>query len=112
MASSPDVSVSLTTASGPAYTASQLTYAITVTNRGPRNTVHLLPTLWFRNTWTWDAVVTPEGAVWAEWARDGHAVIAADHPHLGPMWLYAEGKPELLGPEAPTSTAKAAPLKK
>ena len=27
---------------------------ITVTNRGPQPaTLHLLPTLWFRNTWAW-----------------------------------------------------------
>ncbi len=85
---------------------SDILICVTVTNRGPRKTVHVLPTLWFRNTWTWEAIVKPEGAVWAEWARDGHAVIAADHPHLGPMWLYAEGAPELLFTENETNSER------
>ena len=38
-----------------------------------RRTLHLLPTLWFRNTWSW----TP-GAVKPPWARARAAV--SDHP--------------------------------
>ena len=35
-----------------------LLMAITVTNAGPAaDTLHLLPTAWFRNTWSWDQVL-------------------------------------------------------
>jgi hypothetical protein len=35
-------------------TANDLLIRITVANRGPETaTLHLLPTIWFRNTWTW-----------------------------------------------------------
>ena len=53
---------------------------ITATNRGPEPaTLHLLPTLWFRNTWSWGdqvrkpvirAGVPPKGAAWAVEAED------------------------------------------
>ena len=35
--------------------ANDILIRISVANRGPEAaTLHLLPTLWFRNTWTWD----------------------------------------------------------
>src|SRR5207249_9863324 len=38
------------------YAPESLLIRITVTNRGPeRAALHLLPTLWFRNIWSWDA---------------------------------------------------------
>jgi hypothetical protein len=37
--------------------ADDLLIRITATNRGPEAApLHLLPTLWFRNTWSWDVV--------------------------------------------------------
>jgi len=59
-------------------------------NSGPEEaTLHLLPTLWFRNTWSWDdadvdkpvlkAIAPPKGASWA---------VRADHPTLGVYYLY------------------------
>ena len=37
---------------------------ITVTNAGPDDaTLHVLPTAWFRNTWSWDAGA-PRPASW------------------------------------------------
>ncbi len=58
-------------------------------NRGPdAATVHLLPTLWFRNTWSWGEggerphltlEEAPEGAAWA---------VRAGHPDLGTWHLY------------------------
>ena len=36
------------------YVPDDILIRITVANRGPESaTLHLLPTLWFRNTWTW-----------------------------------------------------------
>jgi Glycosyl hydrolase family 63 C-terminal domain len=69
---------------------------ITVSNRGPETApVHVLPTLWFRNTWAWD-----HGAKRPRLARDGQstgkAVLAA-HPEMeGTYRLACEGEPELL----------------
>jgi hypothetical protein len=59
-------------------------------NSGPEEaTLHLLPTLWFRNTWSWDdaagekpvlkAIAPPGGAAWA---------VQATHPGLGSYYLY------------------------
>src|SRR5690348_1576951 len=63
---------------------------ITATNRGPDPVaLHVLPTIWFRNTWSWSEggvkpVLRPvKGA-------KGAAVIEASHPELGKRWLYIE----------------------
>ncbi len=76
---------------------------ITCANRGPEDaTLHLLPTLWFRNTWTWKKEdVKP-------WVRRGAdagptRVIEADHPVLGNRWLYCQDSPELLFTENETN---------
>jgi hypothetical protein len=64
---------------------------ITVHNRGPEeSTIHLLPQLWFRNTWSWDNSAMP--VLRAE--NDGS--ISAQHSELGHFRLVCEGKPELL----------------
>ena len=57
---------------------------ITVHNRGPETAeVHLLPTLWFRNTWSWDKGVTKptmrqveEGTILASHAQLGDRTLA------------------------------------
>jgi hypothetical protein len=52
---------------------------VTVHNRGPEEaTIHLLPQLWFRNTWSWKQ----NGAKPVLRATDGGTIIA-DHPELG-----------------------------
>ncbi|WP_425613470.1 glucosidase [Anatilimnocola sp. NA78] len=55
---------------------------LTVANRGPEPaTIHLLPTLWFRNTWSWGC--THEGCeVKPQMEADGAAIIAR-HVTLG-----------------------------
>jgi len=73
---------------------------IIAANRGPEAAeLHLLPTLWFRNTWAWGdgidssdkpairAVDAPSGAAW---------VVAATHPELGKYWLYGRRDADLL----------------
>jgi len=78
---------------------------ITVCNRGPAPaTLHLLPTLWFRNVWT-SGVGGRPGLRQAE-AVPGTAVIAASDPDLGERFLYVEGDPELLFTENETNTAR------
>jgi len=66
---------------------------ITARNRGPKAApIHLLPTLWFRNTWSWgDSSVRPSLAR----AATGSA-IDARHPDLGPWRLSVEDGAELL----------------
>ncbi len=62
---------------------------ITAANRGPEPAVlHLLPTLWFRNTWVWGC--GHEGC-WAKpWLRqDGPAAIVCQHVTLGRFHLQA-----------------------
>jgi hypothetical protein len=65
---------------------------VTAHNRGPETaTIHLLPQLWFRNTWSWrQNGKRPEISVLA----DGS--LAARLKRLGEYLLYAAGEPELL----------------
>jgi len=68
---------------------------ITVTNRGPeRAPLHVLPTLWFRNTWSWDG--TSEGARPVLKAVPDGGFVAASHPRLGDRFFHADGGPDWL----------------
>jgi hypothetical protein len=80
---------------------------ITVCNRGPDPAeIHVLPTLWFRNTWSWDGKRDkPELKVVA--AGEDVRAIAAQHRLLGERFLYCEGVPELLFTDNETNTERA-----
>jgi hypothetical protein len=69
---------------------------ISVANRGSQAaTLHLLPTLWYRNTWSWDKdSVKP--LLKNAGNRSGAAVVSASHPGLGEYELRCEGDPALL----------------
>jgi hypothetical protein len=76
---------------------------VTVANRGPAAAaLHVLPTLWFRNTWDWDAGA-PRPGLSALPGTAGGAAIAAEHPTLGRYRLVAEGAPDLLFVENETN---------
>ena len=64
---------------------------ITAHNRGPDEaTLHVLPTLWFRHTWSWaDGTAVPG-------LRRADGAIRADHEELGPRWLYFADGPQTL----------------
>jgi len=65
---------------------------VTAHNRGPEPaTLHLLPTLWFRNTWSWKED-SPKPVL--RQVSDG--VIRASHAELGDHSLTCVGEPELL----------------
>jgi hypothetical protein len=65
---------------------------ISLHNRGPvEATVHVLPQLWFRNTWSWTA-----GSEKPSMVAQSDGSIAAHHPSLGAYRLYAEPRHELL----------------
>ena len=75
---------------------------ITVHNRGPEAaTLCLLPTLWFRNTWSW---VKEETRPVLREGKD--ASIVASDSKLGDRTLQCEGNPELLFTENETNTAR------
>src|SRR3954468_15300834 len=75
---------------------------ITVENRGPEPaTLHLLPTLWFRNTWSWDDDAGAERPVLRQ--LENSATIAASHPILGERYFHAAGTPTLLFTENETN---------
>jgi hypothetical protein len=68
---------------------------LTVTNRGPEAaTLHLLPTLWFRNTWTWSS--THEGSSIKPSIRVGKGPgrLETFHPTLGNYQLAIGGGPD------------------
>ncbi len=70
---------------------------IKVTNRGPdKATLHLLPTLWFRNTWSWGE--EDEARPLLQVAKPGKAswAVEAGHPSLGTYYLYGKQKAECL----------------
>ena len=76
---------------------------ITVANRGPEAAeLHLLPTLWFRNTWSWQAGAARPRLL-AAGGRAGWQAIEAEHPTLGRRWLYSEGAADLLFTENETN---------
>ncbi|MGH7849611.1 MAG: MGH1-like glycoside hydrolase domain-containing protein [Thermodesulfobacteriota bacterium] len=78
---------------------------ITAVNRGPESApLHLLPTLWFRNTWSWNGGAKPSlNTAGSDKARNR---VDADHPTLGNRWLYIENPDEILFTENETNTEK------
>ena len=86
---------------------------ITVANRGPEPAeLHVLPTLWFRNTWSWGC--THEGCeVKPKLRREADGRVRAEHATLGRFWLEAEAaeasgsiEGDLLFTENETNAAK------
>ena len=84
---------------------------ITVCNRGPEEAeLHLLPTLWFRNTWaSWVARPTEKPALKRVAGPPGTGVIVATHPSLGVHHLYCDGDVPLLFTENETNNARLFP---
>ena len=68
---------------------------VTVRNRGPETaTLHVLPTLWFRNEWAWNPdQVKPELRA----APDGRSILAT-HPELGDYTLEIGPAPDGTAP--------------
>jgi hypothetical protein len=62
---------------------------ITVANRAPEAAVlHLLPTVWFRNTWSW--ICRHEGCTpQPELRQAGEAAVLCEHPSLGQVYFHA-----------------------
>jgi Glycosyl hydrolase family 63 C-terminal domain len=72
-----------------------LLMTITVTNAGPSaDTLHVLPTAWFRNTWSWDRDA-PKPVMEAA----GETSARIEHPFLGTLELLAGDAPDGTAPE-------------
>jgi len=76
---------------------------LTISNRGPDAApIHVLPTLWLRNTWSWGRsgdAYPPRGEI----ARESARQIRADVPGLGRFHLFSETEAEWLFTENETN---------
>src|SRR5712692_7148313 len=76
---------------------------ITATNHGPEAaSLHLLPTLWFRNTWSW-GYGDPCPVLNCE---NGLSAIHVQHPKGGDYLLFCENVTELLFTENETNLSR------
>ena len=80
---------------------------VSATNCGPEPAdLHILPTVWFRNTWAWGRD-DPRPALRAASDTAMHCpTIAAEHPTLGEYQLHCEGSPELFFTENETNAER------
>jgi hypothetical protein len=75
---------------------------VTAHNRGPEAArLRLLPTLWFRNTWSW-GVDNRKPSL----RQAAGGIIEATHHELGTYWLHCDGTPELLFTENETNSER------
>src|SRR5215469_16354191 len=78
---------------------------ISISNRGPvESEIHVLPTLWFRNIWTWWPE-EPKPSL-GDMSRSNAVAIAAADASLGDYFLYCEGQPLLLFTENETNNQR------
>ena len=88
-----------------------LVIRIRATNRGPQPApLHIVPTLWFRNTWTWQRDDPDPGGLRAgerpilrQVAPD---LVRAEHRTLGDYWLACDRSPVLLFTDNETNAAR------
>jgi hypothetical protein len=84
-------------------TPEEILIRITAWNRGPDAAeLHLLPTIWFRNRWSWgrgddrprlsNGMALPDGEI-----------VSVEHKYYGARWLACGGRPELLFTENETN---------
>ncbi len=76
---------------------------VTITNRGPESaTVHLMPTLWFRNSWRWGYYHGPldeepgKPSLTAASAPPDQSGLHSHHDRLGDYYLYGQDGPLLF----------------
>lgn len=79
---------------------------ITVHNRGPDVAdIHVLPTLWFRNLWSWQSGIDRPELYQSLESQTGNIVTAVD-PELGEWSLCCDGDAALLFTENETNTER------
>jgi hypothetical protein len=78
--------------------------AITVANRGPETaTLHVLPTVWFRNTWSWTGAKGERPFLRQIADNAAGAAVAGTHPELGQRFVYSDGAASWLFTENETN---------
>jgi hypothetical protein len=88
------------------HSAEDILIQIKVVNRGlEAKTLHLLPTLWFRNTWSWNGD-NSKPILKEVKLTDSCNTIEASHPTLGTRWLYCQETTEILFTENETNNQK------
>ncbi|HTF68974.1 MAG TPA: hypothetical protein VK638_40470, partial [Edaphobacter sp.] len=88
------------------HTAEDILIQVTVCNRGPEPaTLHVLPTLWFRNAWSWWAD-PPKPSLKQMTSKKGSQSVVASHDTLGERYLYCEGDVPLLFTENETNNER------
>jgi mannosylglycerate hydrolase MGH1-like protein/glycosyl hydrolase family 63 len=79
---------------------------IKIFNRGPEAAeLHVLPTLWFRNQWSWQ-VGMEKPSLRQLTGTKGWGIVRADDVKLGERYLYCEDNPPLLFTENETNTQR------
>jgi len=79
---------------------------ISATNRGIESApLSILPTLWFRNTWSWGDDIRPPILYRATPGNGSGELVHAEHATIGDYWLACEGEPDLLFTENVTNAA-------
>jgi len=79
---------------------------LSICNRGEEAVaLHVLPTLWFRNTWSWTQG-TPKPSLEEADGPGGMSVLQASHPELGKRYFVCEGEVPLLFTENETNTQR------
>jgi hypothetical protein len=88
------------------HTVEDILVQISVSNRGAEPaTLQVLPTLWFRNSWTWwPGTVRPVLHQIA--SKNDVRIVAASHPELGERYLYCEAAASLLFTENETNNER------
>jgi len=92
----------------------EIVMRVRATNRGPDPApLHLLPTVWFRNTWSWGDDAGERPSI----ARTTDGVVAA-HPTLGryrlavdatavtPTWLFTDNESNHAAPDEPAGAGE------
>jgi hypothetical protein len=88
------------------HTAEDILIQISVSNRGAEPaTLHVLPTLWFRNSWTWWPG-TPRPVLHQIVSKNDVRIVAASHPELGERYLYCDAAASLLFTENETNNER------
>ena len=88
--------------------ADDLFVRIRVDNRGPAAApLHVLPTLWLRNTWSWGRSTEPAPVIVAMGdAPAGTSLLQVETSQYGPRWLYADQAPAWMFTENNTNVER------
>jgi hypothetical protein len=87
-------------------TTEDILIQIKVVNRGAEpKKLCILPTLWFRNNWSWDGETNKPTLQEIKFSNSLN-IIEAFHPTLGRRWLYCEGETESLFTENESNNEK------